>query len=72
MARQTAKFDVKIQSLSGTRTVKVAVGTTVAQFKSANDISSSAKVFDEMGNELRNTSILTSPTVTIAVAKKNG
>lgn len=70
MAR-TAKFDVTIQSLSGTRTVKVAVGTTVAQFKSENDIPASAKVFDDNG-ELRSTSILTSQTVTFAVPKKNG
>lgn len=71
MARSSAKFEVTIQSLSGVRKVKVAVGTTVAKFKSDNDIASTAKIFDDEG-ELASNSILTSQVVTVVIAKKNG
>jgi hypothetical protein len=71
MARRPATFNVEINSMSGQRTVSVAVGTTVAQFKRDNDITATTKVFDEAG-ELSSTSILTSSSVTLITPKKNG
>jgi len=71
MARTTATFNVEINSMSGTRTVAVKVGTTVSAFKSANAIPATSKLFDD-GGELSNTSILVSQSVTVVTAKKNG
>lgn len=71
MARRPATFQVEINSMAGTRTVSVAVGTTVSKFKSENGIPATAKLFDDAG-ELASTSILVSQSVTVVTPKKNG
>lgn len=68
----TAKFEVTLNQMSGATKVKVAVGTTVRAFKSANGISSSVKLIGATQGTLAESAILTDSEVWVSTSKQNG
>lgn len=64
--------EISLVTLAGVRNYTVVEGTTVAEFKRANDLAGS-KLSDEDGNLLRDTDILEEDMeIFVSAAKKNG